>query len=237
MVVAVIVQARMASTRLPGKVLKPIRNGTVLHEVLRRCRAIPGVDIVCCAIPEGDRNDPVAREAESCGAAVHRGHETNVLDRYTRAARALEADIVLRVTSDCPLIDPGLCGEVLTALRATGADYACNNMPPSFPHGLDCEAFTAAALERAFENALLAEEREHVTPWLRTRSDVRRTVVAGPGGDLVRQRWTLDYAEDYAFLVAVFDLLRSEPEIPNWQFVADLVSAHPDLEGINWKWR
>jgi spore coat polysaccharide biosynthesis protein SpsF (cytidylyltransferase family) len=92
-------------------------------------------------------------------------------------------------------------------------------------------------LERAFENALLAEEREHVTPWLRTRSDVRRTVVAGPGGDLVRQRWTLDYAEDYAFLVAVFDLLRSEPEIPNWQFVADLVSAHPDLEGINWKWR
>lgn len=233
MVTAVIVQARMASTRLPGKVLKPLRNGTVLREVLRRCRAIPGVDFVCCAVPEDAANDPVVREAESCGAVVHRGHETDVLDRYTRAARALKADTVMRVTSDCPLIDPGLCGEVLGALRSEGAEYACNNMPPSFPHGLDCEAFTAAALERAFENARLPEEREHVTPWLRTRSDVRRAVVIGPGGDLTRQRWTLDYPEDYAFLVALFDLLAPAPEIPGWRFVADLVAARPDLERIN----
>jgi spore coat polysaccharide biosynthesis protein SpsF (cytidylyltransferase family) len=110
MVAAVIVQARMASTRLPGKVLKPLRDGTVLREVLRRCRAIPGVDIVCCAVPESAANDPVAREAESCDAAVHRGHDTDVLDRYAGAARVLAADTVMRVTSDCPLIDPGLCG-------------------------------------------------------------------------------------------------------------------------------
>jgi spore coat polysaccharide biosynthesis protein SpsF (cytidylyltransferase family) len=233
MVAAVIVQARMASTRLPGKVLKPLRDGTVLREVLRRCRAIPGVDIVCCAVPESAANDPVAREAESCGAAVHRGHDTDVLDRYAGAARVLAADTVMRVTSDCPLIDPGLCGEVLAALRSAGADYACNNMPPSFPHGLDCEAFTAAALERASQSARLPEEREHVTPWLRTRSDIRRTVVTGPGGDLARQRWTLDYPEDYAFLVALFDLLPPEPAIPDWRFVADLVSTRPDLERIN----
>lgn len=233
MVTAVIVQARMASTRLPGKVLKPLRNGTVLREVLRRCRVIPGVDIVSCAVPVGAANDPVAFEAESCGAAVCRGHETDVLDRYTRAARALKADTVMRVTSDCPLIDPGLCGEVLGALRAESADYACNNMPPSFPHGLDCEAFSAVALERAFENARLPEEREHVTPWLRTQSDVRHAVVTGPGGDLAHQRWTLDYPEDYAFLVALFDLLAPAPEIPGWRVVADLVAARPDLERIN----
>ena len=232
MVAAVIVQARMASTRLPGKVLKPLRDGTVLREVLRRCRAIPGVDIVCCAVPESAPNDPVAREAESCGAAVHRGHEIDVLDRYTRAARMLRADTVMRVTSDCPLIDPGLCGEVLAALHAAGADYACNNMPPSFPHGLDCEAFTAAALEWAFENARLPEEREHVTPWLRCAAGLKRVNVSSGRPALARHRWTLDYPEDLAFFEAVFAAL-PDAETASLEDVLALLERRPDIAAIN----
>src|SRR5436190_1711245 len=92
------------------------------------------------------------------------------------------AQIVMRVTSDCPLIDPALCGEVLRRRSETGADYACNNMPPSFPHGLDCEAFTVEALRRADAEARGADDREHVTPWLRRASGIARASIKGPGG-------------------------------------------------------
>ena len=150
---AVIVQARMSSTRLPGKVMLELAGRSVLSHVLERCQAIPGTDVVCCATVTGRDGDPIAAEAESCGAAVFRGKEMDVLDRYYRAAQSLKASTILRVTSDCPVIDPQICGRVLDLLHREEADYACNNMPPSWPHGLDCEAFSFAWLERAAREA------------------------------------------------------------------------------------
>jgi len=229
---AVIVQARAKSTRLPGKVLLPLGKRTVLSEVLNRCAAIPGADLVCCAIPEGNEDDAVAAEAEAAGARVVRGDEHDVLARYLKAARALDADVVLRVTSDCPLIDPALCGEVLAERARASADYACNNMPRSFPHGLDCEAFTTSALALADIHASTPREREHVTPWLRESHEISRTAIDGPWGAAARHRWTLDHPEDYDFLRALFAKLPS-PAPTAWQEVADIVENIPGLTEIN----
>lgn len=223
----------MASNRLPGKVLKRLAGETVLAHVLRRCAAIDGGDVVCCAIPEGADCHGVAEEAGRRGARVFRGSESDVLDRYHRAAVACDADRVMRVTSDCPLIDPVVCGDLLRLFKDKGVDYACNNAPPGWPHGLDCEVFSAAALARAATQATTPDEREHVTPWLRNHPDIRRANLAGPGGELASLRWTLDYPEDLAFFQALFGLLPASPRIAGFEEIVTLLRANPEIAAIN----
>lgn len=230
---AIIVQARMTSTRLPGKVMLDLGGHTVLAHVLQRCAAVPGVDTVCCAIPAGADHEPVVSEAERAGVSIFRGSEGDVLDRYCRAARALSAKVVMRVTSDCPLIDPVVCGRVIRLLTEEAADYASNNMPPSWPQGLDCEAFTIAALERAAESARQPDEREHVTPWLRKHPDMRKANLAGPGGNSAELRWTLDYQEDYEFLARLFRELPPWPATPTTEEVLAILASHPEIPIVN----
>lgn len=230
---ACIVQARIGSTRLPGKVLEMLGEASVLEHVLRRCEAIEGVDEVVCATVAGKDGDAVASLAESLDVAVYRGSERDVLARYHGAAHAVGADVVLRVTSDCPLIDPEVCAEVLKLRADAKADYAANNMPPSWPHGLDCEAFTIAALDEAATTAIAAEDHEHVTPWMRRNRAYRRVNLTGPGGDLAAQRWTLDYPEDLAFLRAVYERLPHGGAGRSWRTAADIVRREPQLALIN----
>lgn len=229
---AVITQARMGSSRLPGKVMMALAGKTVLAHVIERCRAITGVDVVCCATTGAATDDPVAAEAERCGAAVFRGSESDVLARYHGAAEMLGADIIMRVTSDCPLTDPYVSAEVIRLRTERGVDYAANNMPPGWPHGLDCEVFTAAALARAARHARDPYEREHVTPWLRTHPTVSRANLAGPGGPLTEHRWTLDFPEDMQFFQAVFDHFPPSA-MPRMQDVLALLERHPEIAAIN----
>jgi spore coat polysaccharide biosynthesis protein SpsF len=232
-VTAAIVQARYASTRLPGKVLMELRGVAVLTHVLARCRAVDGVTDVVCATTSGQDTDGIADLARASGAVVFRGSEHDVLGRYLGAARFVEAETILRVTSDCPLIDPDLCAAVL-ALRATeGADYASNNMPPTWPYGLDCEAFTRAALERADAEARASDEREHVTPWLRRHPDLRRANLPAPRPGLSDHRWALDYPQDYAFFQALFDQLPEPPAMPDWAQVLEIVERNPELRRLS----
>jgi spore coat polysaccharide biosynthesis protein SpsF len=223
------VQARMHSTRLPGKVLLPLSGRPVLDHVLRRCWKIAGADVVVCVIPVAADCDRIAEVAIAAGAAVFRGPENDVLARYAGAARMIDADTVMRVTSDCPLIDPDICSAVLNRLGETRADYCCNNDPPTWPHGLDCEAMTAKALYRAHAEACAPFDREHVTPWIRRQRDFLRVNVPGPptSTDL---RWTLDYPADYAFFQAVFEALGSEATTPA---VLELLAARPGIVAIN----
>jgi glutamate-1-semialdehyde 2,1-aminomutase/spore coat polysaccharide biosynthesis protein SpsF len=232
-VTAGIVQARMTSTRLAGKVLMPLAGKTVLWHVLTRCRAIPGADVVCCAVPDTVESEPVMQEAVAAGALVAKGPEFDVLRRYRDAAQQMGADVVMRVTSDCPVIDPGLCGQVLKARLHEGADYACNNMPRSWPHGLDCEAFTADALDQADREATDDFDREHVTPWLRRTGHLRRANVPGPGGAFADNRWTLDFPEDYAFFVALFEALPPLPHLASPAEIAHALQSHPEVAAIN----
>lgn len=230
---ACIVQARIGSTRLPGKVLVPLGNAPVLHHVLRRCQLIDGVDEVVCATVEGQDGDAVAGLAKELGVTVFRGSETDVLARYRGAAREVGADIVMRVTSDCPLIDPEICAALLRLRAEQHADYAANNMPPSWPHGLDCEVFTIAALEAAAERATDPADREHVSPWIRRNPAYQRVNLTGSNGEFAAQRWTLDYPEDLVFLRAIDDRIKLTEPYPCWRDIARLVAREPELALIN----
>jgi UDP-2,4-diacetamido-2,4,6-trideoxy-beta-L-altropyranose hydrolase len=229
---AIIVQARYGSTRLPGKVLKLLAGKTVLEHVLTRCRSVAGVDAVVCATTDKPADDPIAAEAARLGVTVFRGDESDVLDRYLGAARLVEADIIMRVTSDCPLIDPAVCAAVLALRAATGADYASNNMPRLFPHGLDCEAFTRHGLELAAASATDPYDREHVTPWLRRQPELKRANLTGPGWPANTHRWTLDYPEDFTFFDAVFQAAEAT-QLADMQAILSLLGARPDLSAIN----
>ncbi|GAB3125231.1 glycosyltransferase family protein [Novispirillum itersonii subsp. nipponicum] len=204
----------------------------MLSHVLERCRHIPGIAQVVCAVPDLIEDNPVAQEAERLGFPVTRGPRDDVLARYTLAARQNDATTIMRVTSDCPLIDPEICGQVLAALTG-GIDYACNNMPPSFPHGLDVEAMSREWLERAYTEAVAAAHREHVTPYIRTHPDSRKANVDGPGAPFTLWRWTLDYPEDIAFLRALHPYIPTGPEGFGWKTAAERVQQHPELLTIN----
>jgi len=232
-VTAVIVQARMGSSRLPGKVMMPLAGQTVLAHVMARCRAIEGADVVVCATTVGAEDDVIAAEAARCGAEVFRGSPSDVLDRYHGAAEQVGAGTVMRVTSDCPLIDPQICADVLKLRLERGVTYAANNMPPGWPHGLDCEAFDAAALAEAARTAREPYEREHVTPWLRTHASISRVNLEGPGGDLAALRWTLDYPEDMRFFEALFAHLPPAPPHAGMDRVLEVLKRHPEISAIN----
>lgn len=206
---------------------------TVLAHVIERCRLTRGIDMVVCAIPDEENSDIVAKEAEQCGAVVVRGLEHDVLDRFVKAANTSDADIVMRVTSDCPLTDPGVNARVIDLLQSENGDYACNNMPVTWPHGLDCEVFTREILFRADRNARQPYEREHVTPWIRTAPDIRRANLPGPGGDEAEFRWTLDYPEDLAFFRAVHAKLPKTGEVAGYREVSAVLNQYPEIVAIN----
>jgi len=202
MINAVIIQARMTSSRLPGKVMLPLGDETVLGQVLMRCREIKGIDVVCVAIPTDSKHDVLVEESEKYGAVVFRGSETNVLDRYYGAAKMCNADIVMRVTSDCPLINPVVCTKVLNHHLENNAEYTCNNMPPTWPHGYDCEVFGIKELEKALQYSTLPDDFEHVTEWM--RRSLRVDNVENPHGNERHIRITLDTEKDYDVLKYFF---------------------------------
>ncbi len=197
MTVACIVQARLNSKRLPGKAMLSLGGEPVIRHVLRRCKEIPGVDTVVCAIPEG--SDPIAREAAELGCDVFPGSELDVLARYYGAAKMVGADVIVRVTGDCPLIDPVICGRVL-ALMKDGVDYASNTMPRGYADGLDCEAFTFEALDRAHKAANDPYDREHVTSFMQRNLHC----VNWYGDGDPNERLTLDTLDDYLKLSEIF---------------------------------
>jgi glutamate-1-semialdehyde 2,1-aminomutase/spore coat polysaccharide biosynthesis protein SpsF len=228
----VIVQARVGSSRLPGKVLADLSGRPVLQHVLTRCARIPGIDAVTCAVPDEQASEALETIARDCSASYFRGSERDVLGRYLGAARATDADIVMRVTSDCPLIDPQVCGRVLALRESASVDYVSNVAPRSFPQGLDCEVFTRAALELAAANASDTYDREHVTPWLRRAPRITRANLESGDPALADHRWTLDYDEDLAFFRAVFAALPVGSEGAMDDVLA-LLARRPDLLAIN----
>lgn len=231
MIAAMILQARITSARLHGKVLKQVKGRTVLEWVVRGSERVPGIDLVCVATPTGPEHDPVVAEANRLGAVVVRGPENDVLERFRMAAVSVDADVVMRVTTDCPFMDPAICGQVLALMLEEGVDYACNNEPFAFPHGLDCEVFGREVLERAAASAVEPYDREHVTPWIKRDPSVSRAYLQGPGGEMAHWRWTLDTPEDLAFLEALASHLTTDT--PAWSDVAAILTAHPQLHEIN----
>ncbi len=229
----VIIQARAGSTRLPGKVLQDLRGTPVLGWSIARAKAIGDIDTVWCAVPEGADNDPVAALALRFGAKVARGPEHDVLTRYLIAARAANASVVMRITSDCPLIDPQVSGSVLSAFFETGADYASNVAPRTWPRGLDTEVFSRDVLETMAAAATEAYDREHVTPWLRNSPDVVCHNVALADDRYASWRWTLDYEQDLMFMRAIADRIPPLPDIVLFEEIRDIIVANPEIAALN----
>jgi spore coat polysaccharide biosynthesis protein SpsF len=233
MTLSVIVQARTGSSRLPAKVLHPLGKMSVLGRVLDRCAQIPGADNIICAIPENEPDDRLEREVRRLGYGVSLGPEQDVLARYSKAARDSQADYVMRVTSDCPFLDPVVCGQVIDLFHGSRADYASNTMPARFPHGLDCEIFPALVLDEADRIASDPHDREHVTPWIRNHAFLNKVNLRGPGNGIETLRWTLDYPEDLAFCEAVFDELGEGAATVGSSELAALCLRRPDLVALN----
>jgi len=221
-----VVQALASSNASTEVLMTRLGGEPVLAHVLRRCRAVPGVDQVVCATATGPAGDAIAALADGLEVTLFRGAPGDALAHYHAAALTVGADILLRVTSDCPLIDPQICGELLRLRAAEDADYAANNMPPSWPRGLDCEAFTFEVLEEANEIATDPADRLNVTPWIRRNRAFRRVNLAGPGGEWVEQRWMTGEPEDLAFLRAVYARIANTD--PTWREVATLIAREPD---------
>lgn len=196
--VVCIVQARMGSKRFPGKVLFPLNGHTVIGEVLTRCKAIPGVNEVVCAIPLGEAG--LRAESEKY-CRVSAGPEDDVLGRYVIAAECFNADIIMRVTGDCPLISPQLCSAVLARRQFAKADYCSNVHPRTFTKGLDCEVFTREALNAADTHAKDAYDREHVTPWMVRAAKCANIESPWP----IEGRTCIDTEDDYKVVKAYFD--------------------------------
>lgn len=179
MTTAIIVQARMTSSRFPGKVLRMLDGRTVLDRVLDRAQRVIGADMVVVACPRDDASKPIYEACRARGVPFFAGSELNVLFRYYRAAVKHNAEIIMRITSDCPFFNPLIAGEVLRKLRDEDLDYASNVFPHrTFPKGFDCEAFTFDCLEAAQLNARDDYDREHVTPWMQQTEGLNRGLLA-----------------------------------------------------------
>ena len=204
--IVAIVQARMGSTRLPGKVLADIAGRPMLWHVVKRVRQASTVRRVLVATSTAAGDDAVAAFCQAHEIECYRGSESDVLDRYYQAAKSLGAEIVVRITADCPLIDAEVIDEVVRVFLADSCEYASNTLRATYPDGLDTEVFSFAALEKAWRQAQLASEREHVTPYLRNSECFRVSSVEYRGESRAGSlRWTVDEPCDLAFVRAVYE--------------------------------
>ena len=245
--VLVVVQARTGSTRLPGKVLLPVLGAPLLQRQIERIQAARTPFELCVATTRYSFDEPIRELCRHLGVPCVSGHPTDLLDRHMEAARAYEADVVVKIPSDCPLIDPEAIDRVLATFLADPEryDYVSNLHPATWPDGNDVEVIPLPVLETAWREADRLFEREHTTPFLWERPERFRlgNVAWDTGRDLsMSHRFTLDEPADYDFVTAVYEVLWS-PERPVFRLpeILELLDARPDLAdrnrhlaGVNW---
>jgi spore coat polysaccharide biosynthesis protein SpsF len=227
-----IVQARMGSSRLPGKVLMDLGGETVLARVVNRLRRSALLDDVVVATTNSASDDAIVSECESIKVNSFRGSEEDVLDRYYHAAQAYEVEAVVRITSDCPLIDPHVVDEIIAVFRAQQADYASNTIVHTYPRGLDTEIFSLAGLERAWAQARKPYEREHVTPYFYEHPELFRIASIRGSSDYSNFRWTLDTPDDLQLIRRIYSRFGNQDTF-GWQEAVALMEREPELGELN----
>ncbi len=233
MKVLAILQARMSSTRLPGKVMKELAGAPMLARQLERVGRARRLDRIEVATSDGADDDAIARLCESLGVGCFRGALDDVLDRTYQAARRHVPAHVVRLTADCPLADWEVIDAAVQLHLEGGADYTSNGLERTYPHGLDVEVMTFEALEAAWREAELPGEREHVTRFIYDRPERFQLGRLTRAPSLAAQRWTVDYAEDYALVRAVYEALY--PGKPNFTSadVLGFLAGHPEIAALN----
>lgn len=232
--VVAIVQARMGSSRLPGKSLRPLAGEPMIGRVVDRARSIPGVDEVRMAVPELPEDDDLADYLSGLGVGLTRGSEADVLERFEQAAREAEADVVMRLTGDCPLLSPLVSGRVLVEYldRRSTCDYASNTLERTFPRGLDTEVFSRAALSLAHGEATAESDREHVTPFLWRQPERFQLHAVVDSADHSAHRWTVDTEEDFELVRRIYTELEPQSDF-DYQEVLACLALHPEWSEIN----
>jgi spore coat polysaccharide biosynthesis protein SpsF len=232
-----IIQARMGSTRLPGKIMKQLCGKTVLSHVISRVKACLLVDEVVVATTKSLADDVIVIESEKCCIHCFRGSEDDVLERYYLAAKEYQADVIIRITSDCPLFD----SEVLTGMLeyfktetedGLEIDYLSNCLRRSYPRGLDAEVFTFKVLEKAYQEAQKSYEREHVTPYIYEHPEIFALYNQSNDEDISNYRWTLDVEEDWRLIEEIYKNLY-HGEIFTTDDVVDFLEENPELLMLN----
>jgi spore coat polysaccharide biosynthesis protein SpsF len=232
MKVVAIIQARMGSSRLPRKVLIDLGGTNVLDRVLNRLGRSRLIQELLVATTVEPADDAIVECCERTGRQVFRGSEQDVLDRYYRAAKFIDADVVVRITSDCPVIDPEVADTTIRAFLDRRADYASNIRVRTYPRGLDTEVMTVQALERAWRESTKPYQREHVTPYIYENPGKFKLHGIENDADCSQHRWTLDTPEDLQLLQAIYMRLGGRDDF-SWREVLELVEGDPRLADIN----
>ena len=229
--VVAVIQARMGSSRLPGKIMMPLAGKPVLQHVIERASCADFAEVVT-ALPDRAVDDVAAQLAAQSGATVVRGDEDDVLSRYLLAARSTNADAIMRITADCPLIDPDVLDAMIAVFVGGACDLVTNARVRTFPRGLDAELFTREALETMAAEVVTGPHREHVTPYLYAHPERFRIHDHCADTDLSHWRLTLDTPEDLILLMRIFELA-THPEALRLCGVMAIINAHPELLNIN----
>ncbi|MCG7851109.1 MAG: glycosyltransferase family protein [Methanosarcinaceae archaeon] len=231
-----IIQARMSANRLPGKVLEDICGHPMLYWVVSRAGEAKRIDDLVVATTSDDSDDPIAAWCKENNINCFRGDAFDVLDRYYQAAKKWQADVIVRLTADCPLIDPELIDMVIEAFFEHKVDFAANRLPPpykrTYPIGLDIEVTSFAALEKAWKMAKLPFEREHVMPYLYSVEDRFNIHILNAAENQGSRRWTVDTPEDLEFIRTLFSKKNCKIYF-SWKEVLHFLDENPDLERIN----
>ena len=228
---AAIVQARMGSTRLPGKVMKKIIGVPMIELLLKRLSKAQTLDCIILAASDKSENIPLKDYVQDLGFHVESGDETDVLGRYFQTASKLGIYNIVRITGDCPLIDPNLVDMVVRMFQKGQYDYASNIHPRSYPKGLDTEIFTFKALEIAHQMAIRDFDREHVTPFIINGTQFNRGYLSNDK-DFSKKRWTVDEASDFTVVEKVFEYF--DPNINfTWKDVLRLETTKPEFFTFN----
>ena len=227
-----VIQARWSSTRLPGKVLKEIEGKTMLGRVISRVQRARKINGLVVATTVNSNDYAVVKECERLGAATFRGSEKDVLDRFYQAVQTYHPDFVVRITADCPLIDPELVDHVIQEFLKKRLDYASNTLVRTFPRGLDTEVMTVEALVRAWKEAKLPYQRSHVTPYLYENPHSFRLQSIYTGKNYSRYRWTVDTQADLDFVRAVYKRLMPKENF-GWREALQVVTKDPALAALN----
>lgn len=233
MKVNVFIQARLGSTRLPGKVLLDLYGKPVLLRVIERVKKARGIDNVVVVTTLDARDLPLVKLCAELGVQVFCGSEDDVLDRFYQAAKILKPDHIVRITADCPVMDPALIEQVVSRHLDSGADYTANVLEETFPDGEDIEIMKFSALERAWKEASLISEREHVTPYIRKNGSLFRLESVKCPENHSSERWTLDTQRDFDFLSAMYESLAPADEFFGMDKVLKLLRDKPGLRDIN----
>jgi spore coat polysaccharide biosynthesis protein SpsF len=231
MKIVTIIQARMGSSRLPGKVLKDLCGDTVLSRVVQRVRRSNLAGEVMIATTTRSLDELIVKECRRIDVRIFRGAEDDVLDRYYQASLHAEADVVVRITSDCPLIDPEVTDKTIQAFIDQSPDYASNRIQQTYPRGLDTEVMTREALSLAWREAKAKYQRTHVTPYLYENPNQFSLLSVENDIDYGNYRWTLDTPEDLAFITAVYERMGGDDF--SWGDLLALLRREPELAELN----